>query len=342
METYEDNFYTNLRSRISGQGNKYSHDEERETQMVSELKAFRESAKNLYIRSVLNPECHVAKVPSRMPVESAVASLRYNLTITPNASGKFLLVIDPFYSQGYLYQDATVNGNGAGVVTNVTFAQDPALIDQWRLVSSSVILKYYGNFNQMSGLFVAATTSNVSAATATTYLTFSNVEDLTNKQVLKCIDGVKMVYSPMDEKATEFQNISSYTGGTHPCRWQYLFVIYGDLFPNAGFIRCDFFRNIEYTTTPSYKEYVTQTKDLPSDTVIPNIKSTVSSAPRDFTGQVGTQNTVSWTDEVKAFAHQALKDTVGNVMKEYNPLAFNKVQGQFDTMKNLGILGGWK
>ena len=39
--------------------------------------------------------------------------------------------------------------------------QNTAIMDQFRLVSCSVILRYYGNFNEISGIFVAAISSNV-------------------------------------------------------------------------------------------------------------------------------------------------------------------------------------
>lgn len=341
MEQLNSNLYSNIRGGFSDRKTLYQHDEESESAMIEDLSQYKAAAKTLYMRSLLNPETHLAKIPSRMPVESAVATLKYNFTITPNATGKFCLVVDPFFNSGFLYQDATVNGLGAGVLTPVSFPQDGTLIDQWRLVSSSLILKYYGNFNQMSGLFVAATTSNVSAAVATTYLTFSNVEDLSNKQVLKCIDGVKMVYSPMDEKATEFNNVSTYTLGTHPSRWQYLFVVVGDLFPNAGFIRCDYFRNIEYTSTPVYKEYITQTKDLPCESIMPSIRETVNIAPRDFTGK-SNRNDSSWTDDVKNFAKDAmrmtLKEVVGPTMRAYNPSGFDNLGKQFGIAKDLFLL----
>lgn len=340
MDTFNANLYSNIRNRISGNSDslaKWQHDEDVETKMIDDLSNYRKAAKELYMRSLLNPERHLAKIPSRMPVESAIASLNHNFTITPNATGKFLLVVDPFYNSGYLYQDSLVNGTGGGTLTSITFPQDNTIIDQWRLVSSSLILKYYGNFNQMSGLFVAATTSNTSAAAASTYLTFQNVENLTNKQVLKCIDGCKLIYSPMDEKATEFWNGSSFSAGNHPCRWQYLFVICGDLFPNAGTIRVDYFRNIEYTATPSYREYITQTKDLPCDFSLPSFNQTVSSAPKDFNGNFNTPSS-DWSGEVRDFAKTMLKDVVGNTMKAYNPF----VDKQFKGMDNIGIFNSLK
>lgn len=346
METFNSNLYSNIRNRMTGKvGNgKWNHNEEEESKMISDLQEYRHASKEQYMRSLLNPETHIAKVPSRLPVESAVADLRYNFTITPNATGKFVLIIDPVFQTGSLYQDATVNGLGAGVVTNLTFAQDANIIDQWRLVSSSLIIKYYGNFNSMSGLFVGATTSNVTAASNTAYLTFSNIEDLTNKQVLKCIDGIKMIYSPMDEKATEFNSNTVYTAGTHPSRWQYLFVVYGDLFPNSGFIRADYFRNIEYTSTPTYKEYIPQTKELPNDCIIPQIENTVSVAPRDFTGvpkkkSLETANPfLSQIGEMaKTAFSQAGKEALNNVL----PLPFDLISSSWKVPDIRGFGGGF-
>lgn len=286
MEVNNRGVYSNLKMRMGEENmdSLYRHDEKEESEIVSELNMYKKKIKETYVRSILNPETHIGKIPSRMPVESAIAPLKWQFNITPNLGGKFALVLDPFAQTGFLYQDSTVNGTGSGVVTNLTFAQDANIIDQWRLVSSSVIAKYYGNFNQLSGYFVAATTSNVTAQTQTTYLTFNNVEDLSNRQVLKAIDGVKLVYSPMDEKATEFHTQTTYSAGTHPCRWQYLFVIIGDAFPNSSCIRVDYFRNIEYTSVPQYKEYIPQTRDIPCEPLTPVIREPVTPAPQDFRG----------------------------------------------------------
>ncbi|AXH73946.1 MAG: hypothetical protein [Cressdnaviricota sp.] len=352
MESANSGLYSNLRARMNNRGvsSSVTHSEKNEDEMISELQDYRSKAKIQYYRNLLNPEAHVSKVPSRMPVESALASLKYNYDITPNATGKFCLVIDPFYSSGYLYQDNTVNGAGAGVLTALSFPQDGTIIDQWRLTGCSLILKYYGDFPRLGGLFVGATTSNVSAASATTYLTFQNVEDLNNKQVIQCIDGIKLVFCPMDEKATEFNNVATYTGGTHPCRWQYLMVVIGYNFANYTSLRLDYFRNIEYTSTPSVREYINQTRDLPCDTVIPTNVPTVTIAPRDFTSGVSSgtwQSTMQSKvrppkDSYSDFFSGLVKETVGSAMQSLNPMGFEDTQNKFNTMKDLGVLGGWK
>jgi hypothetical protein len=240
---------------------------------------YQKAAKDLYIESLLYPEETVAKIPSPLPISSATATIRDNFSITPNSSGKFLLVIDPFYGKGSLYNDSTVDGLGHGVATDINLVQNNTLVDQFRLVSCSLILRYYGNFNQMSGVFVSAVTSDLTGNAPGTFLTFSNIEDLTNKYVSKCVDGVKLIYTPMDNRAIEFRPGVDYTNGTHPCKNQYLFVIMGDLFPNINCIRVDYYRNIEYTTIPLYREYILQSRSLPCQFEVPLLPSNTSIAP---------------------------------------------------------------
>lgn len=241
---------------------------------------YQKAAKKLYISSLLYPEDIVAKIPGPLPVSSATASIRNNFSIMPNDSGKFALIIDPFYEKCWLYQDNTLDGMGnAASPTEITLSQNNTIVDQFRLVSCSLILRYYGNFNQMAGIFISATTSNLNGNVPDDYKTFSNVEDLTNKFISKCVDGVKLIYTPMDNRAIEFRKSSEYSAGTHPCRNQYLFIIIGDLFPNNTCIRVDYYRNIEYTTVPLYREYILQSKSLPCQFEIPVVSSNADTAP---------------------------------------------------------------
>jgi len=256
-------------------------------------KSYHMAAKDLYLNSLLFPENCTAKIPGPLPVSSATASIRNNFSITPNATGKFLLIIDPFNEKAQLYQDSTVDGMGNGTPTEITMSQNNNIVDQFRLVSSSVIVRYYGNFNQMSGIFVAATTSKLSGQ-LTDFLTFSNIEDLTNKFVSKCVDGVKLIYTPMDNRAIEFRPGQEYTNGTHPCCKQYLFVIMGDLFPNNTCIRVDYYRNIEYTTIPLYREYILQSKSLPMPFEVPMLSSSAQVAPESSATTALSNNNIPY------------------------------------------------
>ena len=150
--------------------------------ILTGVKAYQKAANDLYLKSLLYPENNVAKIPGPLPISTATAAIRNNFSITPNINGKFLLIIVPFNSCGKLYQDNTVDGKGNGVAIDLNFDQNNDIVDQFRLVSASVIVKYYGNFNQMSGVFVIATTSNIKSGNNgsgfTDYLNFDNIEDL--------------------------------------------------------------------------------------------------------------------------------------------------------------------
>ncbi len=241
------------------------------------LRNYEIASKDLYMDSLLEPENYVAKIPGPLPISSATASLRDNFSITPNISGKFLLIIDPFQNEIKLYQSNDLDGTGNGTVTTISTPINATIVDQFRLVSSSVIIRYYGNFNQMSGIMVGAVTTDPSGSVD--WRNFQNIEDLTNKYITKCVDGIKLIYSPMDNRATEFYPITTYTANNHPLKNQYLFVIYGDQFPNNTCLRVDFFKNIEYTTKPNYREYILQSKSVPVQFELPNIASQVSNAP---------------------------------------------------------------
>ncbi len=271
-------------ARLQGminEGRQYTHDEQRELDFIAEAARWKHKQKINYMQSLLYPEEHLSKIPSMLPVSSAVTSISYQQTITPNASGKFLLVIDPVCQSGFLYQDAGLNGTGGGTLTSLTFAQDANIIDEWRLVSSSVILRYYGNFNNMAGFFVGATASNRDAATQTTFLNFQNIEDLTGKQLTRAVDGMKLIYTPVDTLTQEYSSQTNYSANTHPARWQNLFIIYGDNFPNTSCIRVDYTRNIEYKSKPAYREYIAHTKDLPCEPVDHGISGNISIAPKE-------------------------------------------------------------
>ena len=275
-----------------------------DTGLIISVRNYEEAAKNIYINSLLYPERNVAKIPGPLPVSSATASIRNNFSITPNNSGKFLLVIDPFYCKGWLFQGNDLDGNGSGTATEITLDQNNTIVDQFRLVSASVILRYYGNFNQMSGIFVSATTSNLNGHVPDDYKTFSNIEDLTNKYISKCVDGVKLIYTPMDNRAIEFRVGDDYTNGDHPCRNQYLFVIMGDLFPNNTCIRVDYYRNIEYTTIPLYREYILQSKSLPCSFEVPLLPTTASNAPNQTTSTALANNNIPYAVKLMQYLNK--------------------------------------
>ena len=257
------------------------------------------AAKEIYTKSLLYPEQFSAKVPGPLPISSATAALRDNFTITPNNTGKFLMIIDVFSRYAKLYYANDLDGAGSGTVQLHQWNFNTNVVDQYRLVSASVIVRYFGNFNQMSGLFVSAVTSDPSGQVD--FKNFQNIEDLTNKYISKCVDGVKMIYTPMDNRAVEFRASSTWTNDDHPCKGQYLFVMYGDLFPNTNCIRVDYYRNYEFTTLPSYREYIRQSKSLPCTFEIPAIENQSSSAPSPNSSSNMNDNNIDYNLKIMSY-----------------------------------------
>ena len=106
------------------------------------------AAKDLYLQSLLFPENCTAKIPGPLLISSTTAALRDNFSITPNSQGKFLLVIDPFRPHISFYQGEDLTGQGGDpVAQDRPFPISDSIVEQFRVVSCGVILRYYVNFN---------------------------------------------------------------------------------------------------------------------------------------------------------------------------------------------------
>lgn len=233
----------------------------REAKMLANLAYIRQEQKDFYRRSLLHPEEYSgAKIPSEIPQETATAQVMWNGTITPNSAGRFILIIDPSIQAASLYNDETINGTGtAGAPITINLDHDSTIIDMYRLVSMSVIIRYTGSLDKMSGFITGASTSNVSNATNSTFFTFTNIENIQNKRTISPIDGIKMIYSPYDNQQLEYQAIGAYSGGTSLQKWKKLLVIYGEGLPPTTCLRWDIVRNIEYVSKPALREYIPHT-----------------------------------------------------------------------------------
>jgi len=237
---------------------------ERDIQLLQRQQQYFQGSLNSYKLSLMAPHKHFSKIPTLLPTETTLANLKYNFNLTPNATGKFVIVIDPFQRDMVYNVSATLDGLGT-VGSYTTFAQtiDTNIIDQWRLVSMSVQVQYIGRLDSLSGFFCGAITSNVSNATNDTFVTFQNIEDIQNKLVVNPMDGLNLLYVPSDTTMTDFTSTTIYTGATHSSKWKNLFVIYGDGLPNTSCVRVDIFKNFEYISKPSYREYIPHYKSQP-------------------------------------------------------------------------------
>lgn len=241
----------------SSSSNQHKDDEDR---ALANIRSIGKNQNEYYKRSLLHPMLYPnAKIPTLMPDETATAQLMYNTNITVDANGNFLLIYDPTYETMSNYQ-TTVTGTGStGAVTNFLLTQDSNVIDMWRLVSSEITLRYTGRLDYVSGFLCGAQTSNLSNANDTIFKTFSNIEDLQNKEIVMPLDGIKLIYFPRDTTFTDYTTLTSYTGGTSTARWKFCMVVYGTGLPVGSTFRVDICRNIEYVAKTTYREYIPHT-----------------------------------------------------------------------------------
>lgn len=230
-------------------------------EMVEYISQKYNNAVNLYRNSLLHPESSLgAKIPSDISQDSATACIKYNFTVTPNASGNFLVVLDPFIQPLQINTNAALNGigGGTGLFTASDCIQDSSIIDMWRLVSTSIVVQYTGQLQALSGYLVGASTSNISNATFDTYCTFTNIEDIQNKRVSSPIEGMKLIYYPSDSTQLDYYKNTDYSTSPYNSntRWKTNMVIAGAGLPSTACIRIDIYRNIEYISKPSVREYI--------------------------------------------------------------------------------------
>ena len=156
---------------------------------VDALQAYNSKNEYRYLNNLLHPEkCKGVKIPSQIPVPSCSFQLHNCVTVRTNASGNLAIMFNPFflgktpdgtdrvpdsqvrientegfydYSAGYdfltsffINNDDSLTGNTPNTNwSNVNIGQlIPAVYDQYRLVSASVVVKYIGRLDTTSGV----------------------------------------------------------------------------------------------------------------------------------------------------------------------------------------------
>lgn len=149
---------------------------------VDALKMYNAESEYTYLNNLLHPEKDKGvKIPSAIPVPSCAFQLHNTVTLSTNSSGNLAFVFNPFF----LYDKAnisTVNGVNNVIVqpnfcSSFWFNNDetltgqapnnnfnplnigqgiPSVYDQYRLVSASVVVRYIGRLDWVSGVIGGA------------------------------------------------------------------------------------------------------------------------------------------------------------------------------------------
>lgn len=238
---------------------------------VDALQAYNSKNEYNYLNNLLHPEkCKGVKIPSQIPVPSCSFQLHNCVTVKTNSIGNLAIMFNPFFlgkvpdsadripagqvhvsgidklysfSAGYRFltsffinNDDSLTGNAPnGCWSNVNIGQlIPAVYDQYRLVSASIVVKYIGRLDNTSGVIGGSvvfdestqvggrffTESQNEAAGDVTTGTYNNVPEFLYKygnfdlamdafyhQENLCLQGMRCLYFPVDPSYEDYTRL---------------------------------------------------------------------------------------------------------------------------------------
>lgn len=220
---------------------------------VESLQAFNSKQEYNYLSNLLYPErCKGVKIPTPIPVPSCSFQLHNCITLSTNTSGNLGMFFNPFYlgnksvmpyDTGIVREGETikldwssslwVNNDDTltGSATNNNWwpkniGQDiPGVYDQYRLVSASLVVKYIGRLDIVSGVIGGAIIfdelNNVGfhmegdgTATYTALAKYGNFDlamDSFYHQENLVLEGVRELYFPLDNSFEEYIKLNDFS-----------------------------------------------------------------------------------------------------------------------------------
>ena len=230
---------------------------------IDALQQYNSASEYKYLDNLLHPEKHKGiKIPSPIPVPSCSFQLHNSVTLSTNNMGNLAIVFNPFflYNSGGLqkipisgdapvYNSVTPSWLSSFYVNNsenldghtptandsdwlpVNIGQGiPNVYDQYRLVSGSIVVKYIGRLDSVSGIIGGAIvfdeekqvgyygqinndSSSSSTLTHSTgpwlkkYANFDLAMDAFYHQENLCLEGVRELYFPIDNTFEEYMKL---------------------------------------------------------------------------------------------------------------------------------------
>lgn len=152
---------------------------------INELKQYSEINEYTYLNNLLYPEkCKGVKIPSPIPVPSCSFQLHNSIVLTTNSLGNLGIIFDPdflcsnihdkvinivtdewdndytiqFFTSLFVNNNDSLNGSSDNINWKIMdIGQNiPPVYDQYRLVSASIVVKYIGSLDIISGVIGGA------------------------------------------------------------------------------------------------------------------------------------------------------------------------------------------
>lgn len=236
---------------------------------VEALEQLKKAQEHEYMNALLRPErTRGAKLPSQMPIPSSSFQLKQSFYLNTNASGNACLLFNPYFlasggtnSTLFVNNDVTLTGTSANNNFNaVNIGQViPAVYNQYRLVSGSIVAKYIGRLDIVQGLIGGAVIfdQGISPVTVGTvnpnlqkYGDFNLAQDAFFWQEHFSLKGIRELYFPLDNKFEEYQNMGNSING-----FGYLIYISGAP-PSTSAYKIDIYLNMECLPDVSFLNYI--------------------------------------------------------------------------------------
>lgn len=241
------------------------------TNLLDALAELKKHSEFSYMETLMYPESsRGSKIPARVPIPSSSFQLKQSYPVRTNSLGNASIIINPFFLTG----DATkstvfINNHDSfdGTASNdhfypVQIGQNiPAVYNQYRLVSASIIIKYVGRLDIMQGLVGGAIIfdSNISPQTVSTtvsnanlakYGDFNLAQDSFFQQENFAIEGVRELYFPIDPTWEQYQKL-----GTSKDGYGMLFYIQGTP-PSSSCFKLEVTFNMECLPDATFLNYI--------------------------------------------------------------------------------------
>ena len=235
---------------------------------IDALQEFNMRNEYRYLNNLLHPEkCKGVKIPSQIPIPSCSFQLHNCVTLKTNASGNLAIVFNPYFlasnvhpewslssqqkvddnlyehyfhtnyfSSLFVNNDITLNGYSENTHWEaINIGQEiPPVYDQYRLVSASLVIKYIGRLDTVSGVIGGAIVFDETPEIGTDYThrvhnpatsetneehqqqipsnlakygNFDLAMDAFYRQENLCLEGIRQLYFPLDNSYEEYTRL---------------------------------------------------------------------------------------------------------------------------------------
>lgn len=293
-------------------------------QQIKDISMYDQSQNFSYLSNLLHPEKEKGcKIPSQVPVPSCAFQLHNCVTVTTNTSGNLGVWFNPFFLANESVIGSKINGLDSGsnhgfvskyLTTlwinnnaNLTGNADethwtpvninqviPAVYDQYRLVSASMVVRYIGRLDAAQGVIggsiiyddidsvggpiqtgaaydpTAATVASGCSALAK-YGNFDLAMDSFYHKSSSCLEGLRELYFPVDNSYEEYckcvddgdVNAEAVSGtnymylnqGCNKGSFNWMFYALGCP-PNSNCFKIDIYCNFETIPKAKYLNYM--------------------------------------------------------------------------------------